>query len=59
MKMELEGKVYIGVDKDTPYIHIYRKGKWYTESIRLTLHSDGEITASQSSKKTWREWAKE
>jgi len=56
--MQLEGKVYIGID-GKPYIHIYREGKWFTESIRVSLCDDGTIVASSSSKKTWREWAEE
>ena len=56
--MQIEGKVYIGIDGE-PYIHIYRKGYWPTSSIRLSLHDDGDIVASRTSKKVWRDWAKE
>lgn len=56
--MEIEGKVYIGISEGQPYIHIYRKGIWPTESIRVSLYKDDTIHASRSSKKIWRDWAK-
>jgi len=57
--MEIEGKVYIGISDGHPYIHIYRKGFWPTESIRVSLYGDDTIHAGRSSKKIWREWAEE
>ena len=56
--MKLIGTVYIGYDRQ-PYIHIYRDGKWFSESIRLHLHENGAISASRSSKNIWNEWATE
>jgi len=58
--MKIDGEIFVGKNTNgTPYIHIYRKGRWVTDSIRVTLHPDGDIGASPSSKKTWREWAEE
>lgn len=57
--MEIEGKIYIGISNGQPYIHIYKKGIWPTDSIRVSLHKDNTIHASRSSKKIWREWAEE
>jgi len=56
--MKLDVDTFIGID-GKPYIHIYKKGVHAFTSIRVTLHDDGDISASHSSKKTWREWAKD
>lgn len=54
--MELKAEVYVGISGGVPYIHIYRVGDTLKSSVRVSLHEDGDITASHSSKATWKKW---